>query len=67
MSNHDRMRNGNAVLAAYERIPGVETRDDGAPLSQVLTDLLTDLRHAVPAGDFATAIRLSEMHFEAEV
>jgi hypothetical protein len=43
MSNESRRQHGLAVIAAYERLPGVETRDDGAPLVQVVTDLLTDL------------------------
>jgi len=38
MSNEDRRQHGLAVIiAAYERLPGVETRDDGAPLVQVVT------------------------------
>ena len=68
MSNEDRRQRGLAVIiAAYERLPGVETRDDGAPLVQVVTDLLTDLRHAVEPNDFAKALRLSEMHHAAEL
>ena len=63
MSNEDRRQHGLAVIiAAYERLPGIETRDDGAPLVQVVTDLLTDLRHAVEPNEFARALRLSEMH-----
>jgi hypothetical protein len=31
------------IIAAYERLPGVETRDDGAPFVQVVTDLLRRL------------------------
>jgi hypothetical protein len=67
MSNEDRRQHGLDVIAAYERLPGVETRDDGAPLVQVVTDLLTDLRHAVEPNDFAKALRLSEMHHAAEL
>ena len=67
MSNEDRRQHGLAVIiAAYERLPGIETRDDGAPLVQVVTDLLTDLRHAVEPNDFAKAL-LSEMHHTAEL
>ena len=40
--------------------------NDGAPLVQVVTDLLTDLRHAVGPNDFAKAL-LSEMHHTAEL
>jgi hypothetical protein len=47
MSNEDRRQHGLALISAYEHLPNVETRDDGAPLVQVVTDLLTDLRHAV--------------------
>ena len=65
MSNEDRRQHGLDVIAAYERLPGVETRD-GAPLVQVVTDLLTDLRHAVQPDDFAKAL-LSEMHHTAEL
>jgi hypothetical protein len=32
-----------------------------------VTDLLTDLRHAVEPNDFARALRLSEMHHTAEL
>jgi hypothetical protein len=41
--------------------------NDGAPLVQVVTDLLTDLRHAVEPNDIAKALRLSEMHHTAEL
>ena len=67
MSNEDRRQHGLPVIAAYEHLPNVETRDDGAPLVQVVTDLLTDLRHAVEPNDFARALRLSEMHHTAEL
>ena len=67
MSNEDRRQHGLAVIAAYEHLPNVETRDDGAPLVQVVTDLLTDLRHAVQPDDFAKALRFSEMHHTAEL
>ncbi|UGY23780.1 hypothetical protein HU675_0038510 [Bradyrhizobium septentrionale] len=66
MTNEDRRQHGRAVLQTYEALPGVETRADGAPLDQVLTDLLTDLRHTVSMDVFAKAVSLSETHFHAE-
>lgn len=53
------------ALAAYEQARGTRlpTADE-----ESLCDLLTDLRHYCAARDvdFATALRRSHMHFEAE-
>lgn len=69
MNNQQRAENGNMVLAFYETLPGVESRDMGACFEQLLTALLADLRHAAAAHDvecFEYAAATSLPHFNEQ-
>lgn len=65
------IREARILVKAFEAIPGVERRSDGAPLAQVLTDMMCALRHYChqhdPSGElFETALRVSGSHFIVE-
>ena len=67
-SNEERSERGFRTLVVFmQKHP--DYCDNSTLTQEVLTDLFTDLRHTLEDYniDFNTAVRLSEIHFEAEM
>lgn len=64
-ANEERASRSALTVQYYCSISG----NDGEPEQEIVTDLLTDLRHFCtgPGVDFDQASRMAQMHYEAEI
>jgi len=63
-ANEERAHRGASALQYYCDVSG----NEGEPEQEMLTDLLTDLRHLSTSQglDFEQSARMAQMHYEAE-
>lgn len=60
--NEQRAERAEAALSAYAKVNDSFVSDESN-----ITDLLTDLMHLVGREEFNNALRMAEIHYEAEL